>query len=344
MNIFSILKEEQFEYKNLLSEEKEDNTGASIVNMPGGTPAQKSLKPTALPREQKKVKLKYIPQGSMERTLQLITALRQAEEMQAAQQAQMQQPVQENFNIKRTINNLRSFALGGALGIAGAGGYHMTKQSPQPVQQQTQQVVQQQATPQQQAAPQKQEKAPFQWSTPHMGWFLGAVASQEHKAGAKVPHTQYDPRFAIRTKVPGEGSKKSSAFGRFQITGSTVEDHLKRYPEHFKGLEDYAGKFVKQSKKFLTAKDNDPVYGLGGAGDLSGEEHHEDYLRLTDAIARGKLRDRKIDPNNPNMDMNKAIHSWRGVPEDKDPSYYRGARAWYDAARKEALKNAKKSQ
>ena len=342
MNIISILKEEQLEYKTLLIEEKEDSTGASIVHMPSGTPAQKSLKPTSLPRDQKKVKLKYIPQGSMERTLELITALKQAEEMQAlaAQQAQMQQPVQENFNIKRTINNLKALAVGGALGLATAGGYHMSKQAPQPVQQQVAQQTTQQTT---QQSPTPVQKPQFQWSTPQMGWFLGAVASQEHKAGAKIPHTQHDPRFAIRTKVPGEGRKKSSAFGRFQITGSTVEDHMRRYPEHFKGIEDYAKQFVQQGKKFLAAKDDHPVYGLGGSGDLGGEEHHDNYLRLTDAIATGKMKDRKIDPNNPNLDLTSAINSWRGVSEDEDPSYYRGARAHFEKSRKEALEAAKKN-
>jgi len=133
MNILSILKEEQSSYRKMLLEaEYQDTSGAAMVPTPGSTPASKSLYPTSFPRNGGvKFKLKYLKQGSMEETMQILQQLQQ-QEIQQQQQAQGQQPQMESVS-KRTINNLKSFVLGSALALPAIGGYNAVANKEQPI-------------------------------------------------------------------------------------------------------------------------------------------------------------------------------------------------------------------
>ncbi|NDB81696.1 MAG: hypothetical protein EB127_02955 [Alphaproteobacteria bacterium] len=140
MNILSILKEEQKEYKSLLFEGSvgQDNSGASVVTLPDSTPAKESIsKPTSAPRQTPKLPFKLLQQGSLERTIALLQQQKELEQMIAMQQMMaaqggQPQPQMEEFNIKRTIANLRNMASVGALVASAALGANKSQTPPTP--------------------------------------------------------------------------------------------------------------------------------------------------------------------------------------------------------------------
>jgi LysM repeat protein len=143
-----------------------------------------------------------------------------------------------------------------------------------------------------------------------------ALISAEHRGVVKDP-TQFDEKIYIRTKYEPHGNI-STAYGPAQLTLTTLEDHLKRYPQNFsKEDKDYIQKFVEQGKKMMSADSKDPVYGYGCKGDLCAPEYHEPYERVAVGVLKGKLADAKIDYSKPleGDNLNLAIQRWRGVGE-----------------------------
>lgn len=165
-----------------------------------------------------------------------------------------------------------------------------------------------------------------------------ALISAEHRGVVKDP-TKFDPKLHIRTKYQPKGDV-STAYGPAQLTVSTLEDMMKRYPSHFTSdIKDYANAFIAQGKKMLAADPKDPKYGYGCKGDLCDPKHQESYEKLATAVLKGKLADAKIDFNKPieGESLTKAIRYWRGVGETDtvtkkgktlkgDPEYFKVVR------------------
>lgn len=168
--------------------------------------------------------------------------------------------------------------------------------------------------------------------------FYRALISAEHRGVVKDP-TQFEPKLHIRTKYKPPGDV-STAYGPAQLTVTTLEDMMKRYPEYFgDDIKDYADAFVSQGQKMLTADPKDPKYGYGCKGDLCAPEYQEPYEKLATAVLKGKLRDARIDFTKPmeGETLTKAIRYWRGVGETDtknkkgqtvkgDPEYYKVVR------------------
>lgn len=158
------------------------------------------------------------------------------------------------------------------------------------------------------------------------------LVSAEHRGQVKDP-TMYDPKLAIRTKARHTDPKKmSTAYGPVQITGSTMKDALQRHSKFFSpAAAEYAQKFVNQAGKFAKAQKGDTSYDYGKAGDLSDRAYHVPYQEAGIAVIKSKMKDAGIDPTKPlsDKDLSTTIQRWRGVPEIKDPEYYKVARAGY---------------
>lgn len=167
----------------------------------------------------------------------------------------------------------------------------------------------------------KEEKPPI-WSDPVHANYYNALSVAE-TGGEKNPW--------IRTRGPS-----STAYGPVQITYSTAKDYYTRHPNLFKGNEEYMQKFLEQGanfKKHMESKD--PVYGVGGAGVLGGEEYHEPYQRMSDAIFQGMRKDlektKKLQPGQ--FDAPTMIQRWRGVPREEDQKYYAKVEKQFNAAK-----------
>jgi hypothetical protein len=189
-------------------------------------------------------------------------------------------------------------------------------------------------------APAQQEG--HHWSEPGIKRVYAGIVSAEHE----VRLNPNDNRFAYNEKLSGRtvgGKGSSSAYGPAQLTRNTLADHYKRRPEYFEGLEDHVEKMVNQGSKFLKAKNNDPTYGLGKKGELSGEEHHDKYHAVTDAVLRSMAEDlrvqdtvkKKKDKNVEVFDLNNPEHHsrllqrWRGVDLNKDTRYHNAAQEYW---------------
>lgn len=161
----------------------------------------------------------------------------------------------------------------------------------------------------------------FKFSHPHIEKFLGSIAKAEHRSIKDVNHKSFDPRTAIRTRG---GGGTSSAWGAYQLTRNTVADHFKRRPHIFTGNEHFVKSFISQGTSFLKSSSNHTKYGLGAPGDLASPEHHENYMKMADSVARGILTDKKINYTDGITDeeLTKAIRGWRGVPEESDKEYF----------------------
>jgi GH24 family phage-related lysozyme (muramidase) len=138
MNIVSILKEEQKEYRMSLLEDIQDSSGAAVLSVPGLTPAQASVaKPTSASRESRSIKTKILKMKTMEEflmKLQLIQNMQAQQEQQAQEQEnqQVQQNEQfmnsvlnfitekKNFNIfgPKSLKTLAKLSLAGSIGLA----------------------------------------------------------------------------------------------------------------------------------------------------------------------------------------------------------------------------------
>lgn len=129
-------------------------------------------------------------------------------------------------------------------------------------------------------------------SHPVVGNLLNAFSQAEHRGTGNIDFREFNPRHAIRTKA-GEG--KSSAWGVFQITGSTARDFVTRKPHLFDDeTKKYALKFADIGKQMLNAPKNHPTLGLGRPTPLANPDEHHLYLRMSDAILRGMMDDMKI--------------------------------------------------
>lgn len=122
----------------------------------------------------------------------------------------------------------------------------------------------------------------------------------------------------VRTKVRGEGENKSSAYGPAQITKTLAADYRKRKKALFGKEElDYLDKFIKQGEKFLSATDDDPVYGLGASG--------EDFFLTEEAKSMYNTVAQKIWNDHVKRaegDTLRAAELWRGVKRGEDPRYF----------------------
>lgn len=170
--------------------------------------------------------------------------------------------------------------------------------------------------------PKTQEKPPI-WSDATHGNYYTALSVAE-TGGEKNPW--------IRTR-----GESSTAYGPVQITYTTAKDYYNRYPDLFKGNEDYMQKFLEQGANFKRHMESkDPVYGRGGSGVLGGEEYHEPYQRMSDAIFQGMRKDlertKKLQPGQ--FDAPTMIQRWRGVPREEDQKYYAKVEKQLEALRK----------
>lgn len=169
-------------------------------------------------------------------------------------------------------------------------------------------VVTQQKPQIKQEQPKQQQ---FQFHNDHVKRLYGALVSAEHRGHVKDPYA-YDPNLAIRTKA-GKGT--SSAYGPLQITRNTARGYMDPNNQ-------YHAAFVDQGSKFLKAKTNDPVHGLGGEGTLSGEDYHDDYQSLAQHVMFGKAKELKIDITKPlnQNDLDRFVQHWRhGKESGKSP-------------------------
>ena len=129
-------------------------------------------------------------------------------------------------------------------------------------------------------------------SHPLIGKLLNAFSQAEHRGTGIIDFREFNPKHAIRTKA-GEG--KSSAWGVFQITGSTAKDYATRKPHLFDDeTREYALKFADIGKQMLNAPNNHPTLGLGKPTPLANPDEHHLYLRMSDAILRGMMDDMNI--------------------------------------------------
>lgn len=170
--------------------------------------------------------------------------------------------------------------------------------------------------PTQQVAKQaiKQETEQHQFENEHLKNLYGALVHAEHRGFVKDPY-QYDPNLMIRTK---SGGGKSSSYGPLQMNTSVFGFLNKKEP--------YVQKLMNQARNMLKSKTNHPTYGLGKQGDLSGEEHHKDYMRIGETVINGKIRETGADPNKQlsKEELNKVIKHWTvGLgSKDKPPQWY----------------------
>tara|TARA_Y100000004_G_scaffold68115_1_gene76407 strand:- start:2694 stop:5828 length:3135 start_codon:yes stop_codon:yes gene_type:complete len=107
----------------------------------------------------------------------------------------------------------------------------------------------------------------------------------------------------------GVSKKKnsSSGFGPGQITSTTVEDLLARYPSRFdEEFKQYAEKFIaqgknklnidyynslyKDGKKIRTTKKDKEIFGGLGVGNIPREQHDKHYDKLFDLVIEDKLK------------------------------------------------------
>jgi len=153
-----------------------------------------------------------------------------------------------------------------------------------------------------------------QFENEHLKKLYGALVHAEHRGFVKDPY-QYDPNLMIRTK---SGGGKSSSYGPLQMNTSVFGFLNKKEP--------YVQKFMNQARNMLKSKTNHPTYGLGKQGDLSGEEHHKDYMRIGEIVIKGKMREIGANPNEQlsKEELNALIKHWTvgSGSKDKPPQWY----------------------
>lgn len=205
---------------------------------------------------------------------------------------------------------LGGFAAGGLIGFGAAQIKNASNQDvPQPEQKivavaptQTPQQQKPQVKQQQKTQVKQEEQPQFAFHNEHVKKLYGALVSAEHRGNVKDPYA-YDSNLAIRTKA-GKGT--SSAYGPLQITRNTAKGYMD--PK-----DPYHVAFVNQGSKFLKAKNEDPVHGLGGEGTLSAEEYHDDYQKLAQHVMFGKAKELGVDITKPmnQKDLDAFVQHWR---------------------------------
>lgn len=164
------------------------------------------------------------------------------------------------------------------------------------------------------AAPKTSKYTP---SHPLIGNLLNAFSQAEHRGTGKVDFREFNPKHAIRTKA---GGGKSSAWGVFQITGSTAKDFVTRKPHLFDDeTKEYAYKFAKVGSNMLKADKNHPELGLGKPTSLANPDEHHLYLKMSDAVLRGMMDDMKINWKDgvDDKELVKITKRFRGEDEQK---------------------------
>ena len=154
-------------------------------------------------------------------------------------------------------------------------------------------------------------------SHPVVGNLLNAFSQAEHRGTGKVDFREFNPKHAIRTKA---GGGKSSAWGVFQITGSTAKDFVSRKPHLFDDeTKEYAYKFAKVGSNMLKADKNHPELGLGKPTSLANPDEHHLYLKMSDAVLRGMMDDMKINWKDgvDDKELVKITKRFRGEDEQK---------------------------
>lgn len=120
----------------------------------------------------------------------------------------------------------------------------------------------------------------------------------------------------IRTRAAESGV--STAYGPAQITVSLMKDFNKKHRDKLtKAEQRYVDSFIRQGERMKKAKDNDPVYGYGGTGALSGPNARKAYARVARKMLQQSIQDN-------NGDLSKVVRRWRG--NDSDTNYFRKVR------------------
>jgi hypothetical protein len=181
-----------------------------------------------------------------------------------------------------------------------------------------------------------------QWSNPGIKRIYGGIVSAEHEVKLSPSESRFDYNEKLSGRTLG-GEGTSSAYGPAQLTRNTLADHYKRRPHFFEGHEEHVEKMINQGTKFLKSKTTHSVYGLGKKGELSGQEHHNKYHAVTDAVLRSMAEDlktqdlvkKKKDKNVEVFDLNNPEHHsrllqrWRGVDLSKDKRYHNAAQEYW---------------
>lgn len=142
-----------------------------------------------------------------------------------------------------------------------------------------------------------------------------------YKAVAGAETGGLDNRF-IRTKAAESGV--STAYGPAQITGTLAQDFKKNHSKIFTKEElNYLDRFIQQANKMKKADANDPVYGYGGAGDLTSPEDQKLYAQIAVKMLDDKYKSTKS--------LDKTVMGWRG--NDNDKAYFAKVRDGYKAAK-----------
>jgi hypothetical protein len=142
-----------------------------------------------------------------------------------------------------------------------------------------------------------------------------------------------DPRRFIRTRA----DTKSSAFGPAQITMGLMRSFLEKNRDTLSDEEiEFAERFIQQGKRFLSSPAQDPVYGLGGTGDIiQSDKDKELYERLAKKLVSQTLESSGQDPLS-------AAREWRyGYSQARagarDPAHERRFSAAYESFMQENL-------
>jgi hypothetical protein len=133
----------------------------------------------------------------------------------------------------------------------------------------------------------------------------------------------------IFTKVSNKKvGESSSGFGPGQITATTAEDMLRRYPSLFadEGFKTYVNKFIVQGTNKLnidyynslykdrrrqrTTKNDRQIFGPLGKGNISEEDHNKYYTKLFNIVIRDKAK------NADNLDS--FLKNYHGAGEGKE--------------------------
>jgi hypothetical protein len=161
-----------------------------------------------------------------------------------------------------------------------------------------------------------QQKPNFEFETEHVKKLYGALVSAEHRGNVKDPHS-YNPKHYIRNKV----TTASTAYGPAQITVSTAKGYADMNNPYHKA-------YIEQGKKFIQSSKDNKTYGLGGKGELSGQEYDNGYKHLASAVMKGKAKELGIDITKQlsKEDLNKFIQHWRhGISSKNRPE------KWYSS-------------
>jgi len=168
--------------------------------------------------------------------------------------------------------------------------------------------------------------APPKEQIPQIDQILQGIGSAEHRGRIKGSVLDYNEKLYIRTggRDPNKPNLTSTAYGPFQFTRSTVKDLSSRHKDLFSGSEEYVNKFMQQGSKMLKMGENDPTYGFGGKGELSGEESHAGYMDMSRAGLAAMAKDIGVDLSKPlsSEDEIKLVRRFRGVDLSKDKKYW----------------------